>query len=249
MKKDFFKNKIHDQFKIDSNDMYSKNANDIISYINDNDIKYIDYINVTSIEQGKFYFMLYNIQGKISKLEKFNPLFALDWIDMDNTKYLYAVSINFLPITVRVMFFNTIFNNNLKVFSDNNLNKQIKSQIPIIGFNLSKAYNMLKSIGFEWAIRKFDIRLINKVACINNNILDKFITMSTYKLTGVDDGKLIDIWKSKLDKQEQREKKFISELIGDYNKMQLEFDSKYLTYNEKNENIENSLKFLKSLGI
>lgn len=249
MKKDLFKYRIQDRFYKEGNDMYSNNSSYIIDGVNNNDAEICETVNITSIEQGRFYFMLYDLQGKTSKLEKFNPILALNWVDADNTKYLYAVSINFMPMTVRVLFFNTLFNNNLKMFSEKELLSVIKSQSPIIGFNLTRAYKMLKSIGFEWTIRKFDIRNINKAQLINNNVLDRYIMMSTYKITGVDDGKLIEIWKSKIDKQNEREREFISELIGDYEKMQNEMNNKYTDLYSREENALDALEHLRSLGI
>lgn len=246
MKANFLKEIIQEQFKKEGNSMYSNNTDIILDYLNNHKEKQVQSININEIEKGKFCFLFFDLQGKTSKLEKFNTLLPLDWVDMDGTRYLYALSINFMPVAIRVVFFNSLFNQSIKTFDDID-DKMPNKQDVLNGISLGSIYKALKSIGFEWAIRRFDIRYINKVNIINWNVIHKFISMSTAKLTGVDDNKLIDIWKSKLDKQEVRQKEFMSKLLGDYKEMEKELGLGFQSLTEAEDNLYKSLSFYKSL--
>jgi hypothetical protein len=90
------------------------------------------------------------------------------------------------------------------------------------------------------------MRLINKVYCVSTTILTEFITMSTASFTGVDDLKLIDIWKKKIVEQEERHKRIIKELLGDYKKMSSELNEKYMSLEDRNDNLQESLNIIKN---
>lgn len=245
MQRDFFKNIVAAQYQELGNSMYLKNSDSVMSWIRDNDKSKVLPINLSKIEKGKFYFVMYDISGKSSKMEQYNPLFVIDWTTIDNKKYLFGININFIPVAIRVVIFNQIFNSDLKKFDD--VNDNIDKQDPIIGMSFGKVYKLLKSIGFEWAIRKFDACKLNKSYAIDMNSVKEFITMSTARITGVDDGKLLEIWKSKIVKQEQREVELIKELLGDYKEMEKELNKSIQTITEKEEMLYKSAEFLKTL--
>lgn len=244
MKKDYLLDSIKEQFKIEGNGMYNQNTDFILDSINNkkNSVE----LNIKNINKGQFYFMYYDLRGKTSLMEKLNPIFTLDWFDLQGTRYLYAISLNFIPVNIRTIFFNTIINNNLQTII-NNIDKSVDRQenLKLIGFET--IYKMLKSIGFEWAIRKFDIRLIDKVYLIDTNIINKYITMSTAKITKVDDAKLIQIWQKKISEQQQREQKLINELLNNYSEMQQQFDLSYKNIKQSNENLEKTLQIIKNI--
>lgn len=245
MTKDYFKDSIKDQFKLEGNNMYGTNAEFIIDGIN-NSTDNIMPINLNNIEAGKFYFIFYNLSGKSTNMEKFNPLFVIDTVDMDNTRYIYGVSINFLPVTVRTVFFNNLCNFNLSNI-EKNLKVDLNSEYAFENINFANIYKLLYSIGFEWSIRRFDCKLVNKTINISTDILPKFITMSTVKMTGVDDLKLIDIWHKKIQEQEERHKKLLKEILGDYKKMDKELTDNYNTTSKNNDNLEKSLALIKKI--
>ena len=245
MEKDFLKNNIRQQYLEVGSNLYNINNEFIMKEINDNDSFNIVPINLTDIIRGKFYFIFYDIQGKSSNMEKFNPVFIIDWLDDNNTRILYGVSTNFLPVSIATIFFNNIMNHNLDTL-EHDKNKNTNLQSPIQNINFANIYKLLYSIGFEWAIRKFDCKKINNVREINMNILSQFITMSTHKMTGVDDGKLIEIWQSKIKQQEERHKKIIKDLLGDYNKIATELNSQIITLSKQEQNLEESYKMMKT---
>jgi hypothetical protein len=245
-KKDFFKNNIGERFKLEGTNIYENSYNNIIDVLNNNDDIFVNDISVNTIIPGKFYFMLYDINGKTSNIEKFNPILAVDWIDRNGTRMLYGLSINFIPVAIRIQLFNNIFNFNISVFN-NNENEKVSKQQELVNINFLNIYNLTKSIGFEWAIREFDLRLVNKLTDISFNLLSDFITMSTHKFTGVDDGKLMEIWMSKINKQDERETELIKKLLGDYDKMNDELMRNINNIDDRNANLEKSYNIIKRI--
>lgn len=243
MEKDYFINTIKEQYSIHGNALYEINNKFITDNMTSSNEK-ITPINISNIERGKFYLMYYDLSGKSSMMEKINPIFIIDWFDINNTRTLYAVSTNFIPISIRTIFFNNIINFNLDII-EKNKEKDINNELPFDNINFYNIYKLLFSIGFEWAIRKFDYKLINKIYTISSDILPEFITMSTARIIGVDDGKLIEIWQKKISEQDQRKQKMISELLGDYNKLNKSINDSYLTLDKRANNIEKSLQIIK----
>lgn len=246
MKTDYFKDTIREQHKLEGGNLYRTNYEYVTNNINDSRSNVIVPVNLSSIEKGKFYFMLYDLQGKSSKMEKFNPLFVIDWNDENNTRYLYAVSINFIPVSIRTVFFNSLCNFNLDTIEDNK-KLTVEKQESFDNINFATIYKLLYSIGFEWSIRKFDCKLINKIYGVSTEILPIYITMSTAQMTGVDDGKIIDIWHKKIQEQEQRHNRMIKELVGDYEKMNKELTNAYKSVDVRNDNLEKSLQLMKGM--
>lgn len=246
MKTDYLKDTIKIQHGEIGSNLYKVNADFIVDNLNDTRSEVIVPVSLSNIEKGKFYFMFYDLSGKSSKMEKFNPLFIIDWTNQDNTRYIYGVSINFMPVTIRTVFFNSLCNFNIGTIEKNSKLK-IEKQEAFENIDFANIYKLLYSIGFEWSIRKFDCKLVNKIYEISSNILPVFLTMSTAQLTGVDDGKLIEIWNKKINEQETRHKQMIQEILGDYKKMANELDKSYQTLDMKNTNLEKSLQLIKNI--
>jgi len=246
MKTDFLKDTIKIQHIAEGGNMYKTNADYITSHINDSRSTDIVPVSLASVEKGKFYFMFYDLAGKSSKMEKFNPVFIIDWVDQDNTRYMYGVSINFIPVSIRTVFFNSLCNFNIDTL-EKNATKSVEKQLAFENIDFANIYKLLYSIGFEWSIRRFDCKLINKISEISSNILPIFLTMSTAQLTGVDDGKLIEIWNKKINEQELRHNQLIKEILGDYTAMEKELTSAYKSVDTRNTNLEKSLALIKKI--
>ncbi len=245
MQNDFFKSLVQSQFNDLGNTMYGKNSEDFLTWFREKEYDKVMPINPASIDRGKLYFILYDLAGKSSKMEKYNPTFVIDWATIDRKRYLFVVNFNFIPIAVRVMVFNTIFNTDLKKFDD--LDPSPDKQEAISGITFGKVYKLLKSVGFEWAIRKFEAAKLNKTYVINFDKAKEFITMSTARLTGVDDAKLLEIWKKKITQQDAREAKLIKELLGDYKSMEKELGKSMTDITAQEETLYQSLEFLRRL--
>jgi hypothetical protein len=246
MKTDYFRDAVEQKYRELSTSMYEVHSDFILNKINNSSDPDIQITNLGSIEKGKFYFMMYDLRGKSSNMEKFNPILAVDWIDDMNTRHLYGVSINFIPVAIRIVFFNTLLNHNLKTLRDNST-KDTGSQEALKGINFSDVYTLLRKIGFEWSLRKFDLTKIDKVMAVSTNILPEYITMSTWKITGVDDGKLLSIWQKKIAEQDERHRRLIAELINDYDKMSKDLNENILSLQQRETSMEDSIKLMRTL--
>lgn len=215
---DIIKDKIKLLYQEKGSSVYNYCADFIKHEINNNRSENILATTIDSIVKGSFYFILYDLNGKSSKMEQYNPILAVDFVN----RSLYGLSLNFIPVNIRVTLFNKIYSklDTLK----KNADLDIENQQPLPNTNYNTIYNILKSIGFEYAIRTFDLSLINKVYQISTNILPEFIAMNTQTFTGVDEGKLVDIWLKKINEQEQREQELMKELLSDFTKIEAEID-------------------------
>lgn len=240
--RDWFLNNVKQQYQIDGDLMYSNNEKFITEQINNQD-EYIIPVNINSIEKGGFYFILYNLDGKSTNMEKFNPLLVCDWFDLQGTRWLYGISLNFIPMNIRVLIFNEILNANYQVVHDN-LSIDVTKQNSLNNIDFVNMHKLLFNVGFEWSIRKFDMRLINSVYKISTNILTQFITMSTIGFTGVDDFKLVEIWQKKINEQDVRQQKIIKELLNDYSEMKSNLNKTYSNLNDKNNSLQDALNII-----
>lgn len=245
MQADYLQNKIKQQYIAEGIDMYNNNTTYITNALNQGD-KHVNETDLRNLERGKFYFIMYDLNGKSSNMEKFNPLFIVDWFDLQGTRMIYGVSCNFLPITIRTVFFNNLCNHNLSVIEEN-LNKDYTKQQAFTGINFANIYKLLYNIGFEWSIRQFDAKKIHKVFEVSTNVLEKFLTINTQKMTGVDEGKLMDIWKKKIVEQEQRHTKILKQILEDYKEIDKELSKTYETLDMRNNNLQESLNILNKL--
>lgn len=241
MKRDFFTDEVREQFNNEGNSMYETNSIFISENIKGPKENVLKECNFGHLYKGSFYFIYYDLTEKTSMMEKLNPVLLLDYLDINNIRTYFVLNINFLPITIRVLFYNEIFNQNLDILKFN-IDEDVMTQKPLNGISFQVIYNMLKSIGFEWAIRKLEHNKINKIYKLNTNYLVPFITMSTARFTKVNDSKLIEIWKAKIKDQDERHKKVINDLLNSYDKMKNEFSELYTSFNEKTENLRESIK-------
>lgn len=245
LKSDYLKNKIQKQYIAEGTEMYVNNTEFVTQAINQGN-KDINETDLRGLERGKFYFILYDLNGNSSKMEKFNPLFIVDWFDLQGTRMIYGVSSNFMPIGIRTVFFNNLCNYNL-ITIENNLNTDYTKQQAFTGINFANIYKLLYNIGFEWSIRQFDAKKIHKVFEVSTNVLDKFLTMNTQKMTGVDEGKLMSIWQKKISEQEKRHTKILKEILEDYKEMDKELSKTYETLDTMNNNLQESLNILNNI--
>jgi hypothetical protein len=246
MKNNFFINGVKEKHKEYGSGLYLKSMEFFSNEINNSNSTVVQQVRASSLMKGRFYFMFYDLAGKTSKMEKFNPILLIDWIDSQGTRKLYGLSINFIPVAIRTMFFNNVLNYNLSVI-EKNKTKKMENQLPLDAINFANIYKLLGAIGFEWAIREFDIKLVNKIYQVSTEILTEFLTMSTSRFTGVDDAKLVEIWKKKIMEQEARHKKIIAELLNDYGKMNKELNTTYQSLDKRNENLQESLALINKL--
>lgn len=168
---------------------------------------------------GGFAFMLYDLTGKTSRMEQYSPVLIVDQRQVLTKRYVWGLSMNFIPVNTRVVFFDQLLNNYEKTLKDNAKVTDVSKERVLTGVSFEAVYRLLQAIGYEYALRQFDITLINQFYNVSTNFLDMFMTFDTQRFTGVDEGKLLEIWMAKLEKQEQRHQEMMIKLYTDYDEM------------------------------
>jgi len=238
----WLKSEIKKQFLKESNSMYMNNSRYIASLLETNKVFNI---NSNNTKIGEFYFIFYNLNSKLSKMEQIIPCIYLGEIDTIEGKKSLCFSFNFLPVAIRTIFIDKILEKYDKNLIKNNLlEKNINDEKNYKELNFNYMYKALKSIGFEYAIREILTDKINKIFKISTKDLVKFITMNTYLFTNVPEDKLAQIWVNKLKDKDEREKEFLKKLIGDFEKMTSEIQKSIV---EQQQNISNNIDYIKNL--
>lgn len=238
----WLKSEIKKQFLKESNAMYMNNSRYIASLLDTNKVLNI---NSKNTKKGEFYFILYNLAGKISKMEQIIPCIYLGEIDTLEGKKSLCFSFNFLPVAIRTIFIDKLLEKYDKnIIKTNLLETSISNEKNYSDLDFNYIYKALKTIGFEYAVREILTDKINKIFKISTKDLVKFITMNTYLFTNVPEDKLAQIWVSKLKDKDEREKEFLKKLICDFEKMTSEIQK---SISEQKENISNNIDYIKNL--
>lgn len=200
--------KLRDEYGMNIHNTLAKEFVTLLNMNND----HMSEVSPADLKKGKFYFFFYGLSEKLTKMEKFSPVYVVDTKRTGNTVTIYAISTNFLPVAIRAKYFDTI----LAGFNENNI---VKNDVIYTGMSYPLAYNTLGSLGFEYTIREFDMSKLNKVKEIHNDYIDKFLLFNTQIFTDVDENKLNEIWLAKLKTRDERHRKIMIELMNDYNEM------------------------------
>jgi len=208
----------------------------------------VQQVGLNDMVPGKFYFMMYDLSGKSAKLEQYNPILFVDFKHVGHTKILFGLSFNFLPSRMRLLFFDKLFDNYPFIFEEkDDKHKKGQPEQPLKGINYNNIYNLLTKIGYEYVIREFDLRKINKVYEVSMSKLPQFLTINTYTFTNVDDEKLAQIWLAKLKTREERHQKLLLDIASGYDKIEKTLNDEFNSYKEAMKNLEASQKFLDDL--
>jgi hypothetical protein len=198
----------------------------------------------TEIKTGKFYFMLYNMGGKTSRLEQFNPVLVVDFKIKQNVPIIWAASLNFIPRNQRLTYFDWFFDRQKTLVLKNEKIENSKNQFEY-ELDLETMYDSLDQIGYAYAIREWVVPKINKVWEVGIQDIPYFLTFNTEKFTGVDEKKLFEIWLAKLNDRDERKQKKIQELNQDVTKIYKELNDHLLTLEDKKNNLERTMKGFK----
>lgn len=171
------------------------------------------------VRMGMFAFILYDLAGKSSKMEQYSPVLLCDWRQVKTKRYIWGLSLNFIPATTRVVFFDALLERQQDLVNSNAGKDKLSQERPLGGITFDAMYSALQSIGYEYALRQFDYSLITKMYDVSFGFLDKFLTFDTSRFTGVGEDKLAEIWLSKIKEQEERHQKMMVTLFKDYDRM------------------------------
>jgi hypothetical protein len=198
---------------------------------------------------GKFYFLMYDMEGKSSKMEQFSPILLVDFRKVATKKLLYGISLNFIPQNIRLLFFDAFLDSFENVFLPIDSQEKVGNAEKPLPISFQIAFEALDKIGFQYVIRELDADKINKAYEVSMQTLPRYMTVNTTVLTDVDEKKMAEIWLSKLKNREEAVQKRISELITSYEDVAKTFSKEFKSYEREFEKIQKSKDNLKSLGL
>jgi len=146
---------------------------------------------INNVQIGKFYLILYNYNGNrlwcpiltIPPVPNTNEngILGMQLKLVNNKNILFAVNFDYLPIMYKVDLIDTIIQNNISRYEQNE-NKisdggRVKEEIP---FKITWIYDFLKRNGNKtYAITAYDVLKIEKVFEISSSILHRFVFVDT----------------------------------------------------------------------
>jgi hypothetical protein len=149
---------------------------------------------------GKFYFMTYDLKSinKSSKLEQLVPMLLVDYNPLIDSKVLWIMNFNFIPLNIKEAFFIKFIQKFNKILENNSLKKTVLDESPLPNINYETLWNELIKLGIDYSLREIRVELIQDLYNITTDDLHLLTTQNTQALTGVDEKKLNEIWISKL---------------------------------------------------
>lgn len=173
---------------------------------------------------GRFYFFHYVDK---SDWMKYAPVYVVDFKKFSNKIILFCINFNFLPMEVRVSFFDKFM-----VDKDFEKNDFLKVKMQTI-------YDQLRSIGFEYSLMEFDMTRLKMVHQIHLDVLPRFIISGHPKLV-YDPKKLRDISLAKRATSGQRHKEMMTSLVNEFYETTKEIPEKYQTLKKHIQRIRNN---------
>ena len=171
----------------------------LLSKVRSGDKKFVK-ISPNNFKVGSFYFMTYDLKSinKSSKLEQLVPFLLVDYNPAIDSKVLWIMNLNFIPLNIKEAFFTKFlqkFNNTLE---SNSKKKTVIDENSLPTINYDNMWNELIKYGIDYSIREIRIELLQGLYSVSTDDLHLLTTQNTQSLTGVDEKKLNDIWITKL---------------------------------------------------
>lgn len=167
-------------------------------------------INIKDVLPGYFYFFNYKDD---SNWMRWSPVFVADFKKFSNKIIFFGVNFNFVPLEIRVLIFD-------KYMKDTNFEKNQPLKVSFEGM-----YNELISVGFEYALMEFNAIQLTTVHRINMYSVPRFL-YSQHPKNVYDPGKLLQIWKKKLENRDARHKEMLQTTLDDFYNVKGELNEK-----------------------
>lgn len=142
------------------------------------------------------------------------PVFVAEQKRFRDKIILMGVNLNFIPLEIRVMFFDKFIDE--KTFEKDDYLK----------VNFQGVYNELRSLGFEYALMEFDVSKIIFAHKISMNALSSFL-ISQHPTNKYDPKKIFEIWKAKIGKSAERDAEIQKANLEDFYNINKEISGKY----------------------
>lgn len=182
---------------------FKENSKKFYNLYQDPDNDTVKPIAISKIKRGGIYFIWYKDE---SNWMKYSPILVADYRDK---KIIFAMNMNFLPLEIRLDFFDDITKN---IWDNNN---QSHGMNPFHFMTFEKIYKKLIKYGFEYSLVEYDISRIIRVVEIDMENLHEFL-YSSHPKNIYDPNKLYQIWKAKYNKRSERHKELIVRTVDDF---------------------------------
>ena len=160
---------------------------------------------------GYFYHFVYEDS---SNWMKYCPVFVCDFKYIKSTIILLAINLNFIPMEYRVLFFDKFYDKK-NVDSNNS-----------IKCSYSSVYDALRSIGYEYSLVEYDVKLLQMIHMIDMKLVPRFL-MSGDPINKYDPKKLYSIANTKLPNSEKRDNAIKKATLDDFYSINKEIDESY----------------------
>jgi hypothetical protein len=203
----------------------------LLTKVRNNDKKFMK-IPPSNFKVGSFYFMSYDLSAinKSSKMEQLVPFLLVDYNPAIDSKVLWIMNLNFIPLNIKEAFFTKFLDNFNNTITNNSTKKSVAEELSLPTINYDKMWDELIKFGIDYSLREIRVELIHELYSISTDSLHLLTTQNTQSLTGVDEKKLGEIWMTKL-KNESLEERFDEKKVkADYEKIvkELQETFKYL---------------------
>ena len=229
-----FTDKLH-HMKTTTTNYPNDNVNWLMNSINKPTKKFMK-LSLQHLKIGSFYFVRYDMTkiNKSSKMEQLVPLMVVDYKEKIDSKVVWILNLNFLTMKTKELFFTNFLDRYDKVFETNSNKTDWLSEQPIPNVSYDKMYSELLRYGVEYSLREMRVELFNEIYSVSTDEVEKLISVNTQALTGVDEGKLEEIWIAKL-KSENLESRIadIMTIKNNYEKIVEELAEKFKHLNKR----------------
>ncbi len=180
----------------------------LLTKVRNNDKKFMK-VPLSNFKVGSFYFMSYDLSAinKSSKMEQLVPFLLVDYNPAIDSKVLWIMNLNFIPLNIKEAFFTKFLDNFNNTLTNNSTKKSVAEELSLPTINYDKMWDELIKFGIDYSLREIRVELIQELYSISTDSLYLLTTQNTQSLTGVDEKKLGEIWMTKL-KNESLEERF-----------------------------------------
>ena len=185
-------------------------------------------IPISKIEMGGFYFLHYRDS---SNWMQYSPVFTVSFKKVNNILILYAINLNFIPIDIRVEFFD-------KFMDERNFEKDLPLKVDFKG-----VYDELMKYGFEYALMEFVLNNVLLTHKINMNSVPRFL-YSGHPLNKYDPKKLGEIQMAKKKDRSKRHQEMAKLMMTDLIEINEEISETFDVLKNHVQRIRNNIKNL-----
>jgi len=185
-------------------------------------------IPISKIEMGGFYFLHYRDS---SNWMQYSPVFTVSFKKVNNILILYAINLNFIPIDIRVEFFD-------KFMDERNFDKDLPLKVDFKG-----VYDELMRYGFEYGLMEFVLNNVLFVHKINMNSVPRFL-YSGHPLNKYDPKKLGEIQMAKKKDRSKRHQEMTKLMMTDLIEINEDISETFDVLKNHVQRIRNNIKKL-----